>query len=111
MERRFRFLPVETCVFDPEAGVMKLAPIGHRVRVQELDCEVEATHPAVFLEVPDKLVLQGVRVASLQRTRWIVRKWRGRILDNIDRSVTERYVAPVTKLLIWFDFLVRLHLN
>src|SRR6266850_235741 len=111
MELRFRLLPLDTRVFNPEVGVTTLPPIGHSVGVEELDSKIKTAHLAIFLEVPDELVLQTLRVTLLQRTRRIVGARRSRILHNIDRSVTKRNVAPITQLLIRFDFLVRLNLH
>ena len=71
--KALRFVPFDTRVLDPEIGVVMLAPIGHGVGVEELDSKVEAGHLAIFIEVPDQLVLQAFRVTSLQRTRRIVR--------------------------------------
>src|ERR1700736_5664143 len=95
MERCFRFFPFGTGIFNPEAGVLMLAPIGHPVGVDELDSKVEAAHLVIFLNVSGELVLKTVRVSSLQRPRRIVRGWRSRILHDIDRSVTEGYVTPI----------------
>ena len=71
MKRRFRFLPLDTRIFNPEVGVVALTPIGHLAGVEELDGKVEAAHPAILVEVPDQLVLQAFRVALLQGTRQI----------------------------------------
>jgi hypothetical protein len=53
VEGCFRFAPLDAGVFDPEAGIPVLAPIGHPVDVEELDPKVEAAHVAILLEVPD----------------------------------------------------------
>ena len=60
MERGLRFVPLDTGVFDPEVRVLTLAPIGHPVSIEELHSKIESAHLAVFLEVPNQLVLQGV---------------------------------------------------
>src|SRR5277367_4975818 len=90
---------------------MTLAPISHSVGVEQLDSKVEAAHLAVLLHVSDQFVLQTVWIISLQRTCWVVRRRRKRLLYYIDRSVTKRYVAPITELLIRLDFLVHLKLH
>src|SRR5580658_4912828 len=79
VERRFCFLPLDARVFNPEVGVVALAPIGHPVGVEQLDAKVETAHPAVFVEVPDQLILQAFWVILLQRTRQIVRRGNCRV--------------------------------
>ena len=74
VKRRFCLFPLDARVFNPEVGVVALAPIGHLAGVEQLDAKVEAAHPPVFIEVPDQLILQPFRVAFLQRTRQIVRQ-------------------------------------
>jgi len=110
VERCFRFVPLDTRVFDPEVGVPALAPISHPVDVEELDPKVESAHLAVFPEVPDQFVLQALRITPLQRTGRIVRGWRGRIFHHIDWSMTKRYGAPIAQLLVGLDGLARLDL-
>ena len=77
VEGCFGFVPLDAGVFDPEAGVVGLAPVGHFGGVEELDSEVEAAHLVVLLEVPDEFVLEAVGVALLQGARWIVGGRRG----------------------------------
>src|SRR6266542_3368093 len=110
VERRFCFVPLDTRVFDPEGGVQMLAPIGHPFGVEKLDSKVEAAHLAIFVDVPDQLVLQAVRVTPLQRARRIARERSQRLLYYVDRSVAKRYGAPVAQLLIRLDRLVCLQL-
>jgi hypothetical protein len=65
VERRFRFAPLHARVFDPEIGVATFAPVGHPFDVEELEAKVEDTHLAIFLDVPDQLILQAVRIFPL----------------------------------------------
>src|SRR5580692_11948218 len=73
MERCFRFFPFGTGIFNPEAGVLMLAPIGHLGGVEELNSEVKVAHLVIFLYVSGELVLKTVWVTPLQRPRRIVR--------------------------------------
>jgi hypothetical protein len=95
----------KTTYYQCQYGVPTLAPIGHFVGVEELESKIKAAHLDIFFQVPDQLVLQGVRVTPLQRPRWIVRRRYSRMLHNIDRSVTKRYGAPIAQLLIRLDCL------
>ncbi len=108
VKRRFGLFPPDTRVFNPEVGVVAFTPVGHAVRVEELNAKVEDAHPAVLVEVPDQLVLQAFWVALLQRTCQIVRRRYCRVLDNIDRAMTKWHVAPVTQLLVRSDLLADL---
>src|SRR5271155_26718 len=108
MERCFRFVPLDTRIFDPEVGILTLTPIGHPIGVEQLESKSESAYPAVFGEVPDQLVLHGIWITALQWTRRIVRKWYCGLLHHLDRSVTKRHVAPIAQLLIRFDFLAGL---
>src|SRR6267154_4489911 len=103
MKRRFGFFPLDTCVLNPEVGVVAFTPVGHAVRFEELNAKVEDAHPAVLVEVPDQLVLQAFWVALLQRPRQIVRRRYCRVLDNIDRPMTKWHIAPIAQLLIRSD--------
>src|SRR5277367_4918165 len=71
MERSFRFIPVNAGVFSPEVRVVMFAPIRHSAGIEELHAEIEGAHRAIFLEMPDEFVLQGVGIAFIKRTRWI----------------------------------------
>lgn len=110
VEGCFDFIPIETRIFDPEVGVVKLAPISHLAGVEKLESKFEGAGFAVFIEVPDQLVLQAIRISCLQGMCSIVRGWGDALLHNLDRSVTKRHSAPITELLIRFDGLVRLYL-
>src|SRR5450631_1452056 len=65
VEGRFRFVPLDACVFDPEIGVTSLAPICHFAGVEKLNGKVEPAHLAIFLEVPQQFFLQALRLAFL----------------------------------------------
>src|SRR5216684_3997879 len=65
VEGRFGFVPLDARVFDPEGGVPVLAPICHLVHVEKLNGDIEPAHLVIFLQVPDQLVLQPLRVALL----------------------------------------------
>src|SRR5205814_6853713 len=41
VERRLCFVPLDTCVFDPEVRVPTLTPVGHPVGVEELHSEIK----------------------------------------------------------------------
>src|SRR2546430_1509736 len=110
VEGRFGFVPLDARVFDPEVGIAKLAPICHRVGVEELNCKIEAAHPSIFLQVPDELVLQAFRIVFLQRPCRVIRARYGGKLHDIRRSVAKWYGAPVAQLLVGLDGLVRLYL-
>ena len=86
----FRFFPFDTGIFDPEAGVMMFAPVGHSVRVEELNSKVEAAHLSVFLHVSDQFILKAVRITPLQGPRRIVRGRYSRILHDVDLAHDER---------------------
>jgi hypothetical protein len=63
VERRSGFFPFDAGIFDPKAGVVMLAPVGHPADVEELNTKVERAHPGIFLHVSDEFVLKAVRVA------------------------------------------------
>src|SRR5579863_4865895 len=104
VERSLLFVPLDTGVFNPEVSIATFAPVSHRLSVKKLDSEVEAAHLTVFLEVPDQLVMQGIWIILLQRTRRIVRRGHSRMLNNINRTVTKRHGAPIAKLRIRLNF-------
>jgi hypothetical protein len=87
VKRYLHLVPLDTRIFDPEVGVVSPAPIGHGVNAEELLSKIQGAHLAIFLEVPGQLVLQGVRVTSLQRTRRIV--WR-RVAEYLTTSIAPR---------------------
>ena len=60
MKRGFSFFPLDTRIFDPEACVLALAPVGHFFGIEKLEPEVEAAHRAIFLKMAEQLILQGV---------------------------------------------------
>ena len=74
MKRSFRFIPVNTGVFGPEVGVVMFAPVRHPAGIEELHAEIEGAHLAIFLEVPEQFILQGVGIAFIESTRRISRQ-------------------------------------
>ena len=108
---RLCFLPHDACILYPEISVVMLAPIGHLLRIQELDTEIEAADLAVLVHVTNEFVLQSFRVLLLQRLRRVGAGWSSRKLHDVNRPVPERHVAPIAKLLVRLDGLARLHLR
>src|SRR5260370_35293891 len=102
VESRFRLLPFNAGIFNPKAGVVMFATIGHPFRVQELNSEVETAHLCIFLYMSDEFVLEAVRVALLQRPRQIVGGRSSLKLNDVDRPVTKGHITPVAQLLIRF---------
>jgi hypothetical protein len=58
-------------------------PRATAMSIEELEGEVEAAHLGIFLQVPDQLILQGVRIVLLQGAYGIVGARRGRIFYDI----------------------------
>ena len=81
---RLLFVPVDARIFDPEARVPSLAAPGHPIRVEELDSEVESAHPGIFIEMPDQIVLEPIRITPLQSTRGILRDG---VAENFTKSI------------------------
>ena len=73
MKWRFGFIPVNAGVFGPEAGIVVFAPIRHPRGIEKLHAEIEGAHLAIFLEVPDQFILQGIGIAFVERSRRISR--------------------------------------
>ena len=71
MEGCLAFVPLDARILDPEARVAAPAPIRHSRNVQKLEPDIEAAHRTVVFEMPNQLMLQGVRIASLQRLRGV----------------------------------------
>jgi hypothetical protein len=66
-ERSFGFVPLDTRIFDPEVGVPAPAPIGHPIRIQELDSKFKgsAHRPATELDAVSSFMIARNAGASL----------------------------------------------